>query len=378
MFNNNIKELIIKLCSAVPLRLSYLLSIIDFDFLLPVLKRFYREEWRWKKFGLIPMFRLFVFRILKKMDHTRVIAYLKCHEQEAKELGFTNENSICLPDHETERHWEKERFGTHGLNLIFNAIVERIKFFLLPLGIILGLRIGEDSTMIRSCANDKEAEYNGHYKEKGYKGDITIDTDLGIPIAKRLTGANDYDGNNFSYSIDNLNKRGIFPKLFVGDGHYATYFNYFYGSYVKGIKMHCNFSIDAIYRDDATEEQLLLQYKKFWKDNDYKYDPDFRNICEMLIKHEKQDILGANFRNYNFHEYEEDPDGYLGIYHQRSKDESINGILTTETNFEKMKVIGRKNAEMHLSAHLIAILVLALLRVQFGINEGLMKIGGIM
>ena len=379
MSNNTIKELIIKLCTASPIRLSFLLSLINFDFLMPILKKYYGEEWRWKKFSMIVMFKLFVFRILKSFDHSRVIAYLICHEQEAREIGFTDtDGNICLPDHETQRHWEKERLGVHGLNTIFNAIVERIRFLLIPLGIVLGLNIGEDSTMIRSCANDKKAEYNGHYKEKGYKGDITIDVDLGIPIAKRLTGANDYDGDNFAYTIDDLHKRGIYPKHFVGDNHYATYSNYFYGGYLNGIKMHCNFSSDAIYRYDATEEQLFLQYRKLWHDSQYKNNPDFRDVGDMLIKHGKQELIGACFRNYSFHEYVEDPDGYLGSYHQRSKDESINGILTTETGFEKMKVLGRKNADMHLSAHLIAILVIALLRVQFGITGGLMKIGGIM
>jgi len=295
------------------------------------------------------------------------------------ELGFADsKGNIHLPDHETQRHWEKERFGIHGLNAIFNAIVQRVGYLLLPFGIILGLRIGEDSTMIRSCANDKEAEYNGHYKEKGYKGDITIDTDLGIPIAKRLTGANDYDGNNFPYTVDDLHKRGIFPRYYVGDNHYATYFNYFYGGYLNNITMHCNFSSEAIYRYDATEAQLLLQYHELWRDPQYKNTPDFGDIGDMLIRHGKSELVGACIRNHSFLEREEDPDGYLGTYHQRSKDESINGILTTETGFEKMRVLGRKNADMHLSAHLIAVLVLALLRVQFGITGGLMKVGGIM
>ena len=370
--------MIIKLCTAFPLRLSWLLMLIEFEFLDSVLKKYYREDWRWKKFSRISMFKLFVFRTLKGFDHTRVIAHLRCHGQEAKELGFVKHNKILLPNHETERHWEKVRFGSFGLNAIFNALVERIRLLLLPLGIILGLCIGQDSTMIRSCANDNEAQYNGHYKEKGWKADITIDTDLGIPIAKRLMGANDYDGNNFSFTIDNLHARGIFPRQYVGDNHYATFLNYFYGAYINGIQMYCNFSSSAIYRYDATNETLFEQYQKLWQDPQYKNNPGFKDIADMFIKHGKQELIGACFRNYKFDEREEDPDGYLGIYHQRSKDESINGILAVNTGFEKMKVLGRKNAELHLSGHLIALLVLALLRVQFGITTGLMKVGGIM
>jgi hypothetical protein len=35
------------------------------------------------------------------------------------------------------------------------------------------------------------------------------------------------------------------------------------------------------------------------------------NIGDLLIKHKKDEIVGACFRNYSLHEYEEDPGGYL-------------------------------------------------------------------
>ena len=48
--------------------LAVLLSLLDLEFLRQELRKFYAEEWRWKKFDCIAMLKLDIYRIFKKKN----------------------------------------------------------------------------------------------------------------------------------------------------------------------------------------------------------------------------------------------------------------------------------------------------------------------
>lgn len=93
---------------------------------------------------------------------------------------------------------------------------------------IIGLSIGkdtvQDATPIRSCNHDDEAEYNAHYKVKGYKVDI-LTGDRGTTI--RVTGINSDEGRDLIPQLEELIRAGIDVKRV--DGGYDDYKNLAWG-----------------------------------------------------------------------------------------------------------------------------------------------------
>ena len=354
--------------------LAVLLSAIDLEFLRVELKKFYAEEWRWKKFDCVAMLKLDIFRIFKRKNFTEVIEYLKHSPEEAKLLGFSE-----LPSNKTIWHWENVRVGGSGFHHLFLVLVKKLKFLLIPFGVILGKHIGQDSTPIASTREDKDAEFNPHYKLKMHKCHIVGDTDLGIPLNYDGSGGCDYDGAYLLPLVDEMVLvLGEIIERCVGDGHYGSFENYAKMN-MRGIELLVKPAVDDVYHPEADEEGLQKEYQRLrdekgWLPLDF---INFRQMLEFLYKHGKLEILGKFFRNRVFRV--KDALDFLEKYHRRSVNEGFHGVIKENTEFGKMKVSGSRKVFVHSGVHLLAFLAVGpLFKLQQGIPTELMSLGHVL
>jgi hypothetical protein len=377
--NGNLKTEIINLCQKAGMRTSKLLGMLDLSKEMPKLEKYFGEEWRYRLFGAEAKVKLIFFRVGKELEFcTETARHLAAYPEDAIDLGFTkrDENgSLILPDHETIRYDEKERFGVEGLVDIFNILLEAIRVLLMKVGIKLGRNVGIDSVPIRAPETDKEAEYNGHYKLMMYKGNIVVDLDTHLPLAAMATLGTQFDGECLPLLVNDVLCRRIEIENLNGDGHYNELMNYSFLAHEKQIRPTMHITAGTAYDWNASEESLKRFYRTLHTLSGYLWeDVSFDFILRFLAANGYKELIGRHFRNCSVHEYEECPDGYLDRLHMRNQNESIHGVLKNFTSFGRMKVKGIENAKIHLAKHLIMVLAFALVKLQNGITDGLTKI----
>jgi hypothetical protein len=274
--------------------LATLLSLLDLEFLRAELKKFYGEEWRWRKFDCIAMLKLDIYRIFKVKDFTGIIRYLAKNPQETKLLGFSE-----LPSEKTIWHWEKIRVGGQGWKHLFLVCVRKIRFLLVPFGIILGKHLGQDSTPIASTREDPDARFNPHYKLKMHKGHILLDVEHNLPLNFEGSGGLAYDGDYLLLLIEESEKNlETVAEDCVADGHYGSFENHAH-MHMRGCGLIVKPSDSDVYRPEADEEGLRTEYQKF-RGADGWLPPDnisLRQLLEFLYLHGKIELVGMHFRN---------------------------------------------------------------------------------
>lgn len=238
--------------------LATLLSVLDLEFLRAELKKFYAEEWRWRKFDCIAMLKLDIFRIFKQEDFTGVIRYLGANPQDAKLLGFSE-----LPSEKTIWHWEKVRVGGQGWKHLFLVCVRKIRFLLVPFGIILGKRLGQDSTPIASTREDPDAKFNPHYKIRMHKCHLLLDVGHGLPLNYDSSDGTAYDGDYLLPMIKEAERNlETIAEDCVADGNYGSFENHAHMN-MRGCPLFINPAASDVYHPEATEEALKQEYQKF-------------------------------------------------------------------------------------------------------------------
>lgn len=355
---------------------AMVLSLVSLEFLRPVLKQFYAEEWRWKKFDCIAMLKLSVYKRWKKKGYTALIRYLRLHPSEARLLGFTK----CIPSAKTLWHWDKVRVKAEGFRKIFAEVVWEIQRRLKKFGIILGKSICGDTTPIQSTRKDKDekAKYNKHYKMKMYKGGIITDILTGIAIAyDEIIGGTDGDGARFKPFVE-MTRKILNLEHFdfmCWDGSYDTFENFYYTGHVLKTKLFVKFAEGSIFHKEATEQAILKRYQRYWRDKDFILPPvKFTQVLDFLAKKGETELIGMYYRNLQFKQSTENEEEYGKSYHQRSKSESTNGIHKDNVDFGRLRENGSNNAEIHLASALLSFnIVVPLFLLQKGITTGLTK-----
>lgn len=85
--------------------------------------------------------------------------------------------------------------------------------------------------------------------------------------------------------------------------------------------------------------------------------------------------IAMYFRNPYVQKYEECPDAVLDVYHMRNISEGVNSYLITNLGLEThVNGKGIKNIDLHATQCCIAILAVALTRLQHGIKENLSSV----
>jgi hypothetical protein len=350
--------------------LAGLLAMVRLEFLRPLLLLHYAETWRWKRFDCIAMLKLTIFRIIKRKDCCGVIRYLGLYPEQARLLGFPTK----LPSPKTVWHWEKVRIGTSGFRELFNETVWHIKTLLQTVGIMLARIMGIDSTPLVACRNDKDqlVDFHPHYKKYMYKTDTATCGETGIPVDYGVSWSLGYDGHKLPEvwnRITGLLKQK--PEVLVGDCHYNDFANQLF-AYQNGFRLVGGFEENHQPDEKGTVEYLLQEYKKHWLDGEYIPPPvNFLHVLRVLARLEPE-LVGRYFKNQAF--LAKDTDEYKALKGRRSLEESLHSILKDHQGFERLREKGRKNAELHIAMHHLALLItspLALL--QQGETKNLMR-----
>ncbi len=371
-------------------RTSKFLGELDLDPIMPELNKYYSVKEGEETYPRRAMFKAMVWRKTKKIKYyTRTENHLNNHSDEAMELGFNidQNGNVIVPDHETLRHFEKIRLGNEGTNAIMELFCIKVVGEGDKLGLKIGEKTGTDSTPI-ATPNDSAGSYNGHYKKKMMKAHITEDYDHNIPLAKKVCGGTDDDNQ---YLEGMLRKTSISAKKNMKetwfDGGYNENKNIALAHVEFGLI--CHYHIDINWRRNVTyehslngktynytpEQEINYLYRKYWKESDYKKDASLEDMMQYLVKKEIYEPVAMYFRNPYLQEYEECPDGVLDVYHMRNHNEGINSYMKGNLGLEThINGKGMKNIDLHVTQCCIALLAVALTRLQHGIKENLSSV----
>ncbi len=98
-------------------------------------------------------------------------------------------------------------------------------------------------------------------------------------------------------------------------------------------------------------------------------------MMKYLVKKGVHEPIAMYFRNPYVQKYEECPDAVLDVYHMRNISEGVNSYLKNNLGLEThVNGKGIKNIDLHATQCCIAILAVALTRLQHGIKENLSSV----
>lgn len=356
-----------------PVDTAEFLHHLDIEFLVSAIRRRYKRE---PYYPIEAMVRSMMYMDIKKIKYyTELKNDLKSHPDVAGYLGFQRKNGECrIPNNRTFWHFDNVRLKNSGMDWLFFALRDEVVRVASTLGIELGKEVVEDATPIKSLPNDKEAEYNGHYKMKGYKLDITADINERVPLHKRVIGINEDEGKCLKPSVEELSKAGVKVEREWVDGKYATFENIAQLG-TKKIEAHYPINSGWEYKFEVNDKRLEEIYQRHWKDEDFRPSASIGYILSFLDRKGLHEIVGSYFRNMKMAEYEECPDCYLDVYHRRNNGEALNGYLKDRLDLmTRMRVKGKDKVDRYLTKSLIALLAVVLNRLQHGVKDNLISV----
>ena len=354
-----------------PENVAWFLAFLDLSFLVPFLKKIYPRFERIEE-NVFARVKFLLYMILTNRRSLRnAYLSLKANPQYVKLLGFKDGK---LQSYETLRAFINEKLSDSLLEEMFYLITIKLKELLGEYGINFGERRGEDATVIRALPNDAEAEYNDYYKVKGYKKDIVIDLDTGLPLAYADIGINEHEGACLIPLMARLATLGFTCKEQKVDGKYPTYENIATAKIVYGAELIYLPHKDWVFNEKGSEEAIKREYQKYWKDVDFRVNASIHYMLRFLYNKGKIEHVGAYYRNKVLLEYKKDPDGYkmqIG-YGERSKNEWFNDYVKRHLGFDlNLPKRGKRAAYRYTTMCLIAINAVALTRVQHGVTDNL-------
>jgi len=245
----------------------------------------------------------------------------------------------------------------------------------------LGREIMIDATPLKGKPSDKDAEYNGHYKMKGYALHNVRDLETNIPLEYHVTSLCEDEAHIMAPMIMRMREiHGIFPERVFIDCGYASFKNIARLREYWDIDVICNLGEDWIRHDDANREGIERQYHKKWGEAGWWGNISFKFMKLYLMASNdtrRFDLVGQYHRNSILAIYEEAPDGYLDHYHSRNRHEGQHGVEKNKTEIMNIGGKGIQKFSAYVGLHLIALLAVALIRLQNGETEELVTLGGL-
>jgi len=371
-------------------RASKFLEGLNLDPIMPEINKHYTVKEGVETYPRRAMVKAFIWRNIKTIKYyTKEERNLRTHPDEALELGFNidQDENVIVPDHETLRHFEKVRMGNKGMDSIMQLFCINV----VEAGNLLGLKIGKctgtDSTPIKTN-NDPVGKYNGHYKKKMVKAQITMDYEHNIPLAKKVCGGTE---NDDKYLEDMLRKTAVSAGMNMEetwfDGGYNSNKNIAFAHVEMGLMSH--YHIDKDWRENvkyehrfngktyfySPEQEINYLYRKNWQDPKYKKDASLEYKMQFLVKKGFNDPVAMYFRNDYMNKYAECSDNVLDLYHRRNSNEGINSYLKDHLEVEvHLNGKGMKNIDLHVTECCIVMLAVAFARLQHGIKKNLSSV----
>ena len=300
---------------------------------------------------------------------TNIYRDMKTNPYQAKLLGFKKGK---LPTYETIRDFINTRLTDELEEELFYKFVKEIQLELKRYSDSLGEEVGEDATPIQAKRNDDEAEYNGYYKTKGWKKDITIDLKHKIPIAYSDIGINDDEAKCLIPNLEQLDKIDIQCKLNKIDNGYSDLVNIAHAKMKYNTELHYRIQDNWVMREDGTPKEIKRKYQKYWHDENFRVTDEIEYMLRFLYNEGHIEQVGAYYRNQKMLDYQNDPENNTKKINERSKSEWFNDYIKKHLGFDSIfPKKGKKAAFRSTTMSLIGILVVALVRVQNGITENL-------
>jgi hypothetical protein len=363
-----------------PMQTALYLSFLDTTLLVEAMKPFYKRPKSIRYLGSMGL--TFVFMKITEQTPDKVANYLKTHPPCAELLGYQRDKHgvFIIPDGETIRFNQKKRFGIEGIKSIDRVIRVAMSKRAKELGINLGDCCGSDAFPIKSVKSDKQAEYNGHYETPGYKVAMTesygMETGI-VPLTGQVLGINDDEGKTLIPQLRELKTCDIHVKQNWVDNKYATIENIQHAEIIEGTILQYNPAKNWIYDHNATPEQIKQDYQKFHNEPDFQPGAPLDFMMRYLVKKGHGETVGYMLRNDHIAAKEECPDGYLDHFHKRNITESENDYIKNDKGLQKaIRRKGKDYIELQLQLTLLALHVVALVRLQNNVESNLVSTRG--
>jgi len=365
--------------SEMPVKAAAFLGQMDMSCVLPVLSSSYKES-KFKHYMWDPqaMLKALILRKLIGLRwYTDLERYLNGHIDEARMLGFhkrTGWKTKMTPDHSTFTCFER-RIARVGMRKIMDILVIEIGRKLEQMGMRLGTDVAVDSTPIAGRENDPDAQFNPHYKTQGYKIHGAYDVDFGIPLAFQFTKINEGDSPRLIPLLDKLHEMGIEPREVFADGAYASLANLAVLHTNYSMRAHFNMRANSKENRSGTGVAIQRLYRRFWKSDGFNPEASIGQILEFLMNHGEIEAVGAYHWNRYVRAWKDDFDATKKAYNRRAAIEAFHGHMKQQMLLEKfMDASGLEAAERHVRLFYIALLAVALCRLQHGVIEGLSNV----
>jgi len=363
-----------------PMQTALYLSFLDTTLFAEAMKPYYK---RLKSVRYLESMGLtFVFMKITEQTPDQVSNYLKTHSACAELLGYQRNETGCfvIPDGETIRYNQKNRFGVEGIKEIDHVILTALERKAKELGINIGDCCGSDAFPVKSVTSDKNAKYNGHYEIQGYKIAMTesYGTEPGIvPLIGQVLGINEDEGKTLIPQLQELKTYDIHVKQNWVDNKYASIENIQQAEIILETKLEYNPAKNWVYDFDATPEQIKQEYQKFHHEPDFQPGAPLEFMIRYLVLKGHGETVGYMLRNDHIAAKEECPDGYLDHFHRRNITESENDYIKNDKGLQRaIRRKGQEYIELQLQLILLALHVVALVRLQHGVKSNLVSTRG--
>jgi hypothetical protein len=321
------------------------------------------------------MFKAVLFMNLKKMKFfTELIRHLRSNPSAAIALGFQEkQGAVCIPSKQNLWHFCNIRLKDHW-NELFTLMRNEVVNLGKKLGLTLGEKTLEDAMPLQSLQGDHEAEYNDHYKIKGYKIDSITDQQKAVPLEVTVTSINHDEAKNLIPQLTEMRVSGILVKKHTIDGGYADYemIGWMGIKEIQGIyRIHDNW----VYNPKGEQQYILTQYQKHWKDPEFKLYAPLQYILQFLYNKGYTEEVGAFYRNQAMIQYAENSETYLKTYHVRSRQEGHHGYWKEHLEIQdRLRTKGLARVTRYVLRNFCTILAVVLCRLQHNQKEKLTSI----
>ena len=353
-----------------PVPLVEFVSWLDPEPLMELLRNSYKDFDRVKK-RIAPCLLFLAYFTLSKEIYLAQ-AYKKLDEWDFLLLGFKKK-----PNYELLREFVYERIGRDRFKEFFDRIVMQIGMEHQAVGLSFGKRTAEDATDLPSLKRDPEAEYNGYYKEYGYKADVTIDLDQEtLPLDYRFMGINEDEGKNLIPSLKHLGSMDIKPVEHKVDGSYATFENIAW-SEIHNIHLVYRVQDNWVEKPDINETALKKAYQRYHARDDFRVNASLGSMLRYLLERGEYELVGNFYRNQimaldgkalelhdeSFKERSSKMEGFYGTV----KCHTVLGRRPPKRGKESMRFV--------LDLAMLSLVFAALIRVQNGVFDNLGNVG---
>ncbi|MBM3120407.1 MAG: hypothetical protein FJ006_12850 [Chloroflexi bacterium] len=360
-----------------PIDAARFLSFLDLTAVLTVLEGFYCESWRHRHppeamLRLVALYKLKRFRFLTEL-------WKLLDDETLKLLGFR-----WKPSYKTVWHWLNVRLGPEGLETVHSALMKAMNEALEIQGVSLGLKVAGDASPIQAMPRDKEARYNGYYKEVCYLVHRLICSTTNLTLSCAVTPGNVDETYMMVVLLVKALLLGVFPNETGFDNGYASPWSYALLG-LTTIKPFIGFRKNAKSNWRGKPKTLRLRFKKMVKAGVLKADrlkalglnpdPDENNIEKILSGLTiagQYEYVGAYYRNLSLDEFRRDKRGWIKLYvSMRNVIEGSNGHQKDWLDLDNLRVKGLQNARLHTALSMLSEALFAYTRAQNGVLKGL-------